>query len=78
MAHAVASDLGVPMLDVERKRFGDSERYMRLSVDSRDALLGKIAVVVGALVTDGDLLEMYRIGCALVGYGSVDVCCGML
>lgn len=61
-AKRIASQLGVPLGQVERKSFGDGERYLRLGVSRRGELLGKTAIIVGSTHKDEDFLEILRVG----------------
>ncbi|OGF25129.1 hypothetical protein A2303_02135 [Candidatus Falkowbacteria bacterium RIFOXYB2_FULL_47_14] len=70
-AELVAARLGIPTVGrVERKIFGGGERYYRLSIDDRAELFGRTAIFVGSTNTDEDFHELYRVGCALAGYGT--------
>jgi ribose-phosphate pyrophosphokinase len=51
---------------VERKRFPDGERYLRLLADAR----GRDAVLLGGTPTDLDWLELYDLGCAISRAGA--------
>ena len=52
--------------DIERKRFPDGERYLRVA--SRVA--GRDVAVVGGTGADADLLELYDLACAIAKYGA--------
>jgi len=65
-----ADEYPVVWLDIERKHFGDGERYMRVGVDHWTDLMGKDVIFVGSTGTDEELMEMYQVGCALAGYGT--------
>jgi ribose-phosphate pyrophosphokinase len=51
---------------VDRRRFPDGERYLRLDVDVR----GLEVVVVAGTISDADTLELYDLACAAVKYGA--------
>lgn len=55
---------------IDRKLFGGVEHYYRLGLEKREDLIGKTAVFVGSTHTDEDINELYRVGCALAGYGA--------
>lgn len=72
-ARLLASRLGVQVGTVERKTFGDpvfGERYYRIGIENHGDLFGKDVIFVGSAHTDQDFLELYRVGCALAGYGA--------
>ncbi len=76
-AKLIAARLGVPMVNIERKSFNDGEKYYRLDMETVSTLEGNgindmqhdlqdaCVIYVAPLVTDTDLLELYRIGCTL-------------
>ncbi|QQG46603.1 MAG: ribose-phosphate pyrophosphokinase [Candidatus Niyogibacteria bacterium] len=69
-ARLIAGKIGIPKLsEIERKTFGGGERYYRISTDSRSGLMGRDVIFVASTSTDANLLEVYRIGCALAEYG---------
>lgn len=71
-AELIAKGLGLPAVShIERDVFGDGEQYYRLGINEREELFGKEVIFVGSTHTDADFLELYRVGCALVGYGAV-------
>ena len=51
---------------VERDRFPDGERYLRLDTDVR----GIDVVLVGGTISDADTLELYDLACGAVKYGA--------
>jgi len=51
---------------VDRKRFPDGERYLRLDSD----VSGGDVVLVGGTISDADTLELYDLACAVVKYGA--------
>jgi ribose-phosphate pyrophosphokinase len=69
-AGLIAQRLGLEVGNVERKDFGGVEQYYRIGVDNRDDLVGKTAIFVGSTHTDEQVDELYRVGCALAGYGT--------
>lgn len=70
-AELIAEKLGVSKLtEIERKTFGGGEKYYRLEINERSGLMGRDVVFVASTHTDDDLLELYRVGCALAGYGA--------
>jgi len=69
-AELIAKGLGLEVSGTERKNFGGVEQYYRLNIDSRDDLIGKTAIFVGSTHTDEQVNELYRVGCALAGYGT--------
>jgi len=65
---AAQSD-GFEIADVERKRFPDGERYLRLcsSVVDRDV------AIVGGTISDADTLELYDLACGASAYGAARI-----
>ena len=65
-----AQDLGrlldLPLGRIERDRFPDGERYLRLLDDVNDV----DAVLVGGSIDDAATLELYDLACALVEHGA--------
>lgn len=51
---------------LERRRFPDGERYLRIGDDPR----GRDALILGGTVSEADTLELFDLGCALVRYGA--------
>lgn len=71
LADLIAKQLEVSyQTEIERRRFGDGEHYLRIGIDNRQDLLGKDVVYVAATHNDQDFLELYRVGAALAGYGT--------
>ena len=68
-AELIARGLGLEVGEIERKKFGGIENYYRIGIDDRSDLIGKTAIFVGSTHTDENLLEIYDVSCALVGYG---------
>ena len=69
-AALIAQALGIDTGFVERWSFGDGEQYYRIGVEERMDLLGRDVIFVASTHTDSDFLELYRVGCALAGYGT--------
>lgn len=69
-AQLVAKGLCAKIGGVERDRFGDGERYLRLEDDDRMSLFGKDVVFVTSVVTDDDFTEVQRLGSAISKYGA--------
>jgi ribose-phosphate pyrophosphokinase len=69
-ARRVADCFNLPVTPMERRPFKGGERYYRIGISDRMDLMGRTAIFVGSTHTDEDLLELYRVGCALAGYGS--------
>ena len=63
---AFAAALGVERAPVERKRFPDGERYLRLAEDVR----GADVILLGGTPTDLDCLELYDLGFAISRAGA--------
>ncbi|HET7434659.1 MAG TPA: ribose-phosphate diphosphokinase [Thermoanaerobaculia bacterium] len=65
-ARELAALLGAPIGAVERDRFPDGERYLRLveEVNDRDVVL------VGGTISDEATLELYDLACAAVEWGA--------
>ncbi|HTM19933.1 MAG TPA: ribose-phosphate diphosphokinase [Kofleriaceae bacterium] len=51
---------------IDRRRFPDGERYLRLDGDLRDIDVA----LVGGTISDADTLEIYDLACAAVKYGA--------
>lgn len=56
--------------ELERDTFPGGESYYRIPVEDNTELLGTDVIYVGSSHNDLDLLELYRVGCALAGYGT--------
>lgn len=69
-AKKIAKTLHIEILDTERQTFGEVEHYYRIVVGNSADLFGKDIIFVGSTHSDLELLEMYRVGCALSGYGA--------
>ena len=65
MQQAICAAAGLSAAEVERHRFPDGERYLRLitNVEEQDAVL------LGGTISDDDTLELYDLGCCLVEGG---------
>jgi ribose-phosphate pyrophosphokinase len=68
LAANIASHLQAKPLKIERKAFGDGEKYCRILNESD--LLGSDAVFVASTHSDQDFLELVRIGNALSNAGT--------
>ncbi len=68
-AKLISNHLHIPVCEIERKIFGGGEKYYRIGIKERADLVGRDVVFVASTHTDEDLLELYRVGCALAGYG---------
>mgnify|MGYP000843960879 FL=1 len=62
----LSSLLGGEVGSVERRRFPDGERYLRLRSDVR----GRDVVLVGGTPTEGDTLELFDLASGIVKYGA--------
>jgi ribose-phosphate pyrophosphokinase len=69
-ARRLASHLGVPLDQVERRHFPDGERYLRLDTKDWFGILGRHVVIVGSTETPTCLDDVYRLGCAAVKHGA--------
>lgn len=69
-AELIARQLGLEVGTIERKDFGSVEQYYRIGIGNRDDLIGKTAIFVGSTHTDEQINELFRVGCALAGYGT--------
>ena len=65
-ASDLAQLLALPLGNIERKRFPDGERYLRVADDVND----RDVVMVGGTIDDGATLELYDLACAAVEYGA--------
>jgi ribose-phosphate pyrophosphokinase len=61
---------GSEELPVDRKEFGDGERYLRLEVADRLGLIGRDVIIVGSTATDADFVEVCRLATAAAKYGA--------
>ena len=52
----------VKFIPVERKSFGDGERYYRIGVEDRTEFMRRNAIVVGSIHSDDDIMDLYRLG----------------
>ena len=69
LSTSVAKTLGTALQEVERKRFPDGERYLRIEPDVR----GAEVVLIGGTVSDADTLELYDIASGLVHNGAAQL-----
>jgi ribose-phosphate pyrophosphokinase len=69
-AGRLAGQLGVDVVEIERRAFPDGELYLRYRLDDRLGLLGQDVVIVGATENQSSLDEVYRLGCAAVKGGA--------
>jgi ribose-phosphate pyrophosphokinase len=73
-ANLIALQLpGSEIVNTVTKYFGNTpegERYYRIGLDDRFALLNKDVILVGSTHTDRDIEELYRVGCAASAYGA--------
>ena len=60
----------VKFIPVERKSFGDGERYYRIGVEDRTEFMRRNAIVVGSIHSDDDIMELYRLGCTIAASGA--------
>ena len=72
-ADLIAQKLNVEGFNIIRKQFGDGEQYYRLDFNDKDlrqeTLAGKNVIYVASTHSDKNLLDLYRVGCALaVGF----------
>ncbi len=65
-AERLATHLGVAVQTVGREQFPDGERYLRLPLADRFALVGQSVVIVGATDSTASLDDLYRLGCTAV------------
>lgn len=70
LALGIAKHLNVGFYGTHREIFGGGENYFRIDVPQRTSLMGKDIIFVGSTHTDEDFSELYRVGCALAGYGA--------
>ena len=66
MAEALCEQQGFSLGALERYRFPDGERYLRVATD----VAGRDVVLLGGTVDEADTLEIYDLGCALVHMGA--------
>ncbi len=71
MAELISEKIGeCEQLGLERRIFGDGEKYYRLHIADKKDLMGRDAIYVGGTHTDDDFLELIRVGHALAEYGT--------
>lgn len=70
LAKDIAELLEADLKEIIRKQFGGGEHYYRLDVASNTELFGHDVIFVGTTWHDEDIDELYRVGCALAGYGA--------
>jgi ribose-phosphate pyrophosphokinase len=66
LATAIAAEAGWELGAIDRKRFPDGERYLRVDTDVAD----RDVVVIGGTIGDADTLELYDLACGLVSDGA--------
>lgn len=70
-ASLIARALGIDGVgEIERKLFGDGERYYRIGIPRRHDLMGKDVIFVASTHRDSDFMELVRVGTALAEYGA--------
>src|SRR3989344_3518443 len=69
-ARKIAREFDTKILPTTRIVFGGAEHYYRLGVNNFNELLGRDVILVGSTHSDKEVNEIYRIGCALSGYGA--------
>ena len=62
-------EVKIHKIGVRRERFPNGEKYYRLELPTRFSLINKTALYIASIITDDDLLDMYRVGTALVQAG---------
>ena len=65
LVELIGKQLGLKFQPTIRHTFGDGVKYYRIDAD----LAGKNVIFVASTNSDENLLELYRLGCALAGYG---------
>ena len=58
------------IIETERKKFGDGERYFRICIDDWEELSGKRVVIVASTATEEDIVEVCRVGGSVADYGA--------
>lgn len=66
LADEIATEAGLARGEVDRARFPDGERYLRIVDDVSD----RDVVVVGGTISDSATLELYDLACAVVENGA--------
>lgn len=65
------TDQGVHItkLKIIHETFPNGEKYYKLDINSSFSLIGKVALYVGSVVSDDEILDLQRIAFALANYG---------
>lgn len=66
LADEIAAEAGLEKGEIERDRFPDGERYLRVVTDVTD----RGVVLVGGTISDEATLELYDLACAVVENGA--------
>ncbi|MFH2007079.1 MAG: ribose-phosphate diphosphokinase [bacterium] len=66
LAEAMCRTSGLEAGPLERQKFPDGERYLRILTD----VAGRDVVVVGGTISDADTLEIFDLACGLIQYGA--------
>lgn len=69
-AELIANCLSAKILPTERISFGGVENYCRAEITNFSDLFGQDIILVGSTHSDTEVNEMYRMGCAISGYGA--------
>ncbi len=69
LAKLIAEQLDCNIMPIERKTFGDAEKYLRIGSKNHNELMGLSSIFVGSTHSDEDFLELHRVGCGLASKG---------
>ena len=70
LARKIAKKFETEILSTTRIVFGGVEHYYRLGIDDYTEFFSRDVILVGSTHSDKEINEIYRIGCALSGYGA--------
>ena len=62
-------EVNIHKIGVHRQNFPNGEKYYRLELPMRFSLINKTALYIASILNDDDLMDMYRVGSALVQAG---------
>src|SRR4030043_1769960 len=69
-ADLIADNIGLKVSEIDRRSFGDGERYHRLMIEDEKELFGQTAIFIGSTYTDEDFDELEKIGYTLAELGT--------
>lgn len=66
LGEKIAAELQADMGQIDSKKFGDGERYLRVLTEPRD----RDVVLIGGTIDDASTLELFDLACAIAAYGA--------